>query len=1529
VTDSQTDQPPNEPAKEGEGNSDSGIVVGIGASAGGLTALKRFFRDIPSDSGLTFVVVVHLSPEHDSHLAEVLQPHVAIPVMQVVETTLLQSDHVYVIPPGRNLTAVDTHLRLVDLEAERRQRAPIDHFFRTLAETHDGQSIGVILTGTGSDGTLGLKEINRRGGLVIVQDPSDAEYDGMPQSAITTGVVDLVLPISQLGPRILSLHRSRPHIRLPADGESVSDEQRNLLHKVFAQIRARVGRDFASYKRSTILRRISRRMQLCQITDLSEYLERLRDDTSEVQALADDLLITVTSFFRDAEVFERLEKDVIPGLFQDKDIDDEVRVWSVGCATGEEAYSIAILLLEAVARIESPPKVQVFASDMHEPSLARAREGFYQGDIATDVSPLRLKRYFTKEDGGYRVRKEVRELVVFTPHNLLGDPPFSRLDLVSCRNLMIYLQRDVQRQIIELFHYALKPGGCLMLGTAETVEDLELFRIQFKKQCLYCKRDVPTREPRLPVFPTSPQRRIGGSSKTESSSSTMAYGTMHARLVELYAPPSMLITPDDKIVHLSKNAGVYLTYPGGELTSNVFKLVHEDLRVELRTILHAARKATIPVQGRAIPVRLSGRQAVIRMDARPAVEPQREGFVLVIFSELPSENVLSAAASDPSTTMTQSKSPLSVAGGKKEANGELLNAESRSDSLIAELQAELDMTRQRLQSVIEEFETSQEEMKASNEEMQSTNEELRSTMEELETSKEELQSMNEELQTVNQENRHKVEELAQLSSDLQNLLAATHIATLFLDRDMRILRFTPAVGELFNVRMADRGRPISDFTHRLGYDEMIDDCQQVLRTLIPIERELKDDANRWYLTRVLPYRSTDDRIEGIVLTFVDVTRRKSSEEDLRQSQQRYRLLVESATEYAMMMLDAEGRIQLWNRGAERMFGYSETEILGEPGSVLLRPEDRAVRLFETELNNAIERGHSTSDHWQLRKDGTSFWGGGVLTTVTNTNGDLTGFAVVIRDNTERSRNEKLVRESEARLRLACEATGFGSYDYDIASDRAVWSQELLQMLGLPKATVADRNTIVDLIHPDDVQSYLESLDASLRRDAPARRDFQFRVLVDGEERWLRDVGHTFFSDSDGDRQPVRIVGMIQDVTSQKEHEVSLHHARAAAEAANRSRGEFLANMSHEIRTPMTAILGHVDILSEVLKDSEHRGYLDTVRRNGKFLLNIINDILDLSKIDAGKMTVECDRIALAWLLADVRSLMDVRVQEKGLELTVEFATPVPETIEIDAIRLRQILLNLLGNAVKFTDTGSVRLIVTHLPESSQLQFEVIDTGIGISPEKIGELFQPFSQADASTTRLHGGTGLGLAICRRLAKMFGGDITVESEPGLGSNFTLLVDCGPIEGVPCVLPDLSKTRPLEPAEEEFHLSAHILVADDRRDIRFLATRLLQKSGATTITADNGREALEIVQQRLQEGQPIDMILMDMQMPEMDGYEATRRLRQLGFDRPIIALTANAMQGDRERCVAAGCTDYLSKPLQAHTVLQMVSKLLQTDR
>ena len=833
-------------------------IVGIGASAGGLLALKQFFAAVSRESGIAYVVVIHLASDRESHLADLLQPNSPIPVTQVTETTLLEPNRVYVIPPDHNLSAIDSHLRLTPLEERRQDRAPVDHFFRTLADSFDGHAVAVVLTGTGSDGAQGIRRIRERGGVVIAQDPAEAEFDGMPRSAIDSGVVDVVLPVAEIPKRILQLEESRARVRVPSDADRREAPDAEMVPRILTWIRMRTGHDFSRYKRSTVERRLERRMQLVGVEETSGYLDLLRGDTQETAALADDMLINVTSFFRDRAVFGYVEQHVIPALFENKGPGQRLRVWSVGSATGEEAYSLGMLLLEEAGRREQPPQIQIFASDLHERSLRQAREGLYPETIAADVSTDRLQRFFQEENGSYRVRKELRERVVFAPHNLLRDPPFSHLDLVACRNVLIYLQRDVQDEVLELFHYALHGEGYLLLGTAEMVDRSDLFRVESKEHHLYRRRNVSGALVHLPNLPLTVRNPglPGAAASVPRVDAAAGYGSLHQRMVERYAPPSLLVDSEYNVLHVSEHAGRYLQVSGGLPSNNVFKLVREELRTELHAALFLARERQKTSRSKPIAIRVNGETRNVVLRVSPTEAQETQGLSLVLFDEAGE----AVPGNDPEPANDQ--------------------------AALRELDAELDMTRGRLQALVEEFETSQEEMRASNEELQSANEELRSTMEELETSREELQSINEELQTVNQENRHKVEELSQLSSDLQNLLKVTDIATLFLDRALNISRATPRVTELFNIRHTDRGRPLSDLTHRLGYGGLLEDARKVLETLVPVDREVETEDGKWYLIRVMPYRTVDDRIGGVVITLVDVTALKRTQAALRESEAR-------------------------------------------------------------------------------------------------------------------------------------------------------------------------------------------------------------------------------------------------------------------------------------------------------------------------------------------------------------------------------------------------------------------------------------------------------------------------------------------------------------------------------------------------------------------------------------------------------------------------------------------------------------------
>ncbi|MDZ7705555.1 MAG: CheR family methyltransferase [Trueperaceae bacterium] len=746
--------------------------------------------------------------------------------------------------------------------------------------------MGVILTGSGSDGSVGLGLIKEQGGLTLAQDPNEAEFAEMPRSAVATGQVDEVLPLSGIAQQISAYIDNRDRVEVPTREDALSGEDAEALEQIVDLLYEHASHDFSHYRRPTLLRRIRRRLQIRGTPTLSGYLDYLRLEPAEARILYHDLLITVTNFFRDPDAFAALKAEVIPKLFEGKGIGGQVRVWSIGCATGEEAYSLAILLHEHAATLRTPPALRVFATDVSQDVLDRARDGRYPREIVNDVSAERIERFFSiDEGGGYRVNRNVRETIVFSHHNLLADPPFSHLDLVVCRNMLIYLQRDLQRGIYELFHYALEPETFLFLGMSESVDENDLFQPVDKRHKIYRRQKVNAARPRLPTLPLqSPDNASRDRTASAAASSTKppadptGYGALHHQMVERYAPPSLLVDQDYDIVHYSENVGRYLRQPGGEPTDDVLQRVPASLRAGLRAALHAAFRKKEPTRSRPTPVDIEGQKRTVVFWVRPTdpVKKPPQSFALVIFD-------------DSETRVTPDRSPTANPDGSQTER---------------ELEEELEVTRTRLDEVLEEYEISQEEMRAANEELQSMNEELKSTAEELETSKEELQSANEELVIANQENRHKVEELSAFADDLHNLLMATDIAIIFLDRDLRIKRFTPRAHDLFNILRVDLGRPLDHFTNRFGDDDVVSDAREVLRRLVPIEREITNDDRRDYLLRMLPYRTAEDRIDGVVISLVDITDLKQTERELQQLTAELEGRVEARTEQVRGLMSA-------------------------------------------------------------------------------------------------------------------------------------------------------------------------------------------------------------------------------------------------------------------------------------------------------------------------------------------------------------------------------------------------------------------------------------------------------------------------------------------------------------------------------------------------------------------------------------------------------------------------------------------------
>jgi len=1357
-------------------------IVGIGASSGGIQALMRLLQGMPADGGMAFVAVLQLSPNHASHVDNVLQRSVSMPIVQVFGTTPIEKNTVYLISPSNDLSLADGCLHVAPSDPSRRRPVAIDLFFRSLADAHGARSISIILSGMGSDGAMGIARIKEQNGINIVQDPMDAEYDEMPRNALATGFVDIVLSIERMPACLIELRDNARAMKAlhsvddsplheagidpgiePGDEPAAPNADIDVLNALLTILRIRTGHDFRHYKRGTAMRRIERRLQVNGVADLAGYKRFIETHPEETTALLKDMLIGVTNFFRDRKSFDALEQQVVANLFTMRPLDEPVRAWSVGCSTGEEPYSLAMLLSEHRPAQGKFPLIQVFATDVDASAIETARAGVYAGSIVADISAERLSRFFMKPGGRYQVSKELRQKVVFAIHNILGDPPFSGMDLISCRNLLIYLDRTVQRQVLETFHFALRPGGFLFLGGAESIESAsDLFEQVDKRNRIYQSKRVGTRAVApLPLIRPAIfdiPRRPGLGNETPAS-----LAALRQRVFERYAPPNVTVDRDGAVLHMSDHAGRFLQYVSGEPSRNLLTLVNPELRAELRTALHRVLRDGDSVVARRVRFSRGETPSFVNISARLFKDDDSgEDVIVVFFDEIENE------------VTVQQDVPVHDAAADA--------------SKLMDLEHDLHRAQKEMHSSMEDASAFAEELMASNEELQAINEELRSTSEELEAGKEELQSVNGELVTVNLELSDTVAETTKANDDLRNLISSTGIATVFVDREMRIKRYTPPAVALFKLIASDIGRPLLDLTHRLDYPQMAADARAAFDTLTLTEREIRSDRGEWFLARVLPYRTVDDQIDGAVITLIDITARRAAEAAARSSEESLRLAAVTTNDYAIIVLDMDGLIVTWNGGAQRIFGYAESEVQGQPLDLIFLPDDRETRAPLRERQRATQAGRVEDERWHVRSDGTEIYCSGVTTPIESD--QFRGYAKIARDVTN-----KTGIESQKQLALTLE--------------RAI---------------------------------------------------------------------------------------------------------RAQSEAANRLKDEFFSVLSHELKNPLNLIHVKAELLTRIpdVRDiSSVQDAADAIRRAVAGQAKIIDDLLDLSRVRAGKLALRFAPVEIASVLQEVVAASVADAQAGDIELSVAGADAAV-MIHADAERVEQMIWNLVRNALKFTPHGGrVRIALSR--QGGFVCVEVADTGQGIDPGFLPRIFEMFSQADGGGRRDRGGLGIGLSLVKQLAELHGGRIEVESAgQGQGASFRLWL--------PENAPSLPVETPREYVDPGILRGLRVLLVDDSIEALEAFRMLLEMEGAQVRAEPSAEQALEAAAQ-----QEFDVVLSDIGMPTMNGYEMIQQMRKTPRTArlPALALTGFGREQDVTRALAAGFDGHLSKPVSLKGLVAAIAR------
>jgi two-component system, chemotaxis family, CheB/CheR fusion protein len=1473
-------------------------IVGIGASAGGLESLERLFSHLPTDTGMAFVVLQHLSPDFKSLMDELLARRTSMPVRQAEHELAVEPNCVYLLPPMKEMIIRERRLLLSEREPRHGLALPIDHFFRSLAQDVGERAIAVILSGSGSDGSRGVLEVRRVGGVVFCESTDTAKFNGMPLSAIATNAVDQVLAPEKIGEALAAL----AHPPTGISGSAGQFEGDDLgVNAILRLLRDGYGIDFSHYKAGTVTRRIERRLALNRSIDLDTYVEQLRGNPRELNSLYEDLLIGVTRFFRDDETFEILEQRVIPEIIERTtpgDPDGQIRVWTPGCATGQEAYSIAILFHEQLAARRRPVNLKILATDVHKASLDVASAGIYTEQQIAGISPQRLERFFTLKPNGYQISQTLRESIVFAPHNLIRDSPFTKMDLIACRNLLIYLQPHAQKTVFTLFHFALKTGGVLFLGSSESPGELldEFDTIDEHAKIYRKKRDI-----RLPADLRLPLPRAGMAPRVPTPAMARAAVTpqllsVYDRLLEWHMPPAFLVDEHAQLVDSYGGAAALLKVKERRPTQNLLEMVPDDLRTVISSALHRVRRDGEAVRYEAASAPgLDGRSLVVRpvRDAHGA-----SSFVLVSFADPEAQATPNPTSPNPATSAPPV--PVAVPAASIDVDG-LAGGQMRA------LQDELSFTKENLQSAIQELETTNEELQATNEELVASNEELQST-------NEELHSVNEELYTVNAEYQKKNAELLELNDDIEHLLNGTDVATMFLDRELCIRKFTPRIAERFHVIPNDIGRPLRAFTHDLDHTTLIADAERVLRDGMAVEAQTWDSRGRCYFLRVLPYRGrkketketketpagarTEGPVgpDGVVLTLTDI----SALEQARAKLAQLSAIVESSDD-AIISSTLDGIITSWNNGASRLYGYSADDVIGRHVS-FLSPPDRRSEIADVLRNVRDGRAVERVEASRVRKDGSMVDVSVTFSPILDGSSHVVGVSAISRDITQLVRARLEIAEREERIRLLLDSTAEAIYGVDLsgactfcnpACARLLGYESPAALIGRPMHPLIQHTKGDGMPYPPE-QSPLYGV---MRHREPAHADNEVFWRADGTsfpaEYWSHPIARH--------GEILGAVVTFVDITERRK-------AEEAIQEGVRRREQFLAMLSHELRNPLSAILSATRIINGAGAGANDpcREAGQVVERQANHMARLLDDLLDVSRITHGRIVLRPELVDLRDTAQSAIEALGPLLAEHGTQLTVDIcAEPLP--VNGDRARLHQIQANLLSNASKYTARGGdVHFQLQR--EGDHALIRVADKGRGIEPELLPRIFDLFVQGEQSIARREGGLGIGLTLLRSLAELHNGHVSVQSDgPGQGSEFRVVIPLA-AEAVTA-----STERGLA------QRARTVVLVEDQDDARLMLQLLLEAEGVTVTTAGDGLQGAELIERLTP-----DLALVDLGLPVMSGFDLARRVRQNPAcnGTRLVALSGYGQDSDVRAAAEAGFDHHVTKPADPERLVRLIA-------